>query len=158
MERKQRRGKLALRLIFVLAMLAILAGGISACGPAGPSRSFYMGTTPFFTTPAVYPDWRMENLGDKDLLSVHADDFMGVPWVEFRDDLPLPSAWVSKWTDLATQAQATGKTIYLAVSPLGGRRTLAPKVDSSRVGPRWTPMAVIRSRPTVARPATRPPI
>jgi len=112
----------------VLALFA--CGGGDGGGGGIATRSYYMGTTPFSATPVSFPDWRMDYLDDKDLLSIHADDFYGVPWVEFRDNLALPAAWVSKWAGLAGAAQGTGKTLYLAVSPLGNRRTLAPRVDA----------------------------
>lgn len=112
-------------------------------GSGGTTRAFMMGTTPFFMTPTEFPNWRFENLDDKDLLSLHADDFLGVPWVEFRDGLPRPAAWENKWTTLANNASATDKTLYLAVSPLGGRKTLTPRVraDGSTES-NWAPVDV----------------
>jgi len=119
-------------LVIVVLSLTLLSCGSGSGGDGGVSkRSFYMGTTPFSATPTSFPEWRFANLDDKDLLSIHADDFYGVPWVEFRDNLILPAAWVSKWAALASAAQATGKPLYLAVSPLGNRRTLAPRVDAA---------------------------
>ena len=118
--------------VLVAATLVLYAcGGGSGSGNSGPTRSFWMGTTPFFATPALFPDWQFENLDDKDLLSLHVDDFWGVPWVEFRDGTPRPAAWENKWTAFANASRATGKTLYLAVSPLGGRKTLAPSVNAS---------------------------
>lgn len=116
----------------------VLATGLHACSKGGgsgypivQSRPFLMGSTPFFATPSAFPDWKFENLGDRDLLSLHVDDFLGVPWAEFLNGTPLPAAWVAKWTNLANEAHATGKALYLALSPLGDRKTLAPSVDAS---------------------------
>lgn len=108
---------------------------------SAPTRTFMMGATPFFATPAAFPDWRFDNLADKDLISVHADDFWGVPWDEFRDNAALPQAWVDKWTAFANNARASGKTRYLALSPLGGRITLAPDVlANGNTTANWAPM------------------
>jgi hypothetical protein len=92
-----------------------------------------MGTTPFFATATVFPDWRFENMQDKDLLSMHLDDFWGVPWDEFRTSAnpTLPAAWANKWALFITNSRATGKTRYLALSPLGDRKKLAPRVDAA---------------------------
>ena len=94
-----------------------------------------MGSTPFFAsaTPAgevLFPDWRFENLDDRDLVSLHVDDFWGVPWdyCDASGCSNLPPAWVAKWDGLIREAKATGKPLYLALSPLGDRRTLAPRV------------------------------
>lgn len=116
-------------------------------GDAVETRSFLMGSTPFFTSfngsQVIFPDWRFENLGDRDLLSLHVDDFWGVPW-DYCDAATcsnLPQPWVDQWQQLASDARRTGKPLYLAVSPLGDRRTLAPKVlpdGSTQEG--WNPL------------------
>lgn len=119
------------RMVCIILLSFILTG----CGSdsnrltGAATRSFLMGTTPFFVTLTKFPDWRFENPEDIDLLSVHADDFWGVPWAEFRDGTPLPAAWVANWTGLASNAKASGKRLYLAVSPLAGRKALAPRVQ-----------------------------
>lgn len=108
------------------------SGGGGSVGGSGSTRSFWMGSTPFFATPSVFPDWRFENLDDKDLLSIHVDDFWGVPWDQCNAaGCTPPAAWAAKWTSFADNARATGKTLYLAVSPLGGRKTLAARLDAS---------------------------
>lgn len=93
-----------------------------------------MGASPFFATPTAFPNWRFENMPERDLLSVHADDFWGVPWDEFAlSDAPtnLPALWLNRWNGLRDQAKASNKVLYLALSPLGDRTTLAPKVDAA---------------------------
>jgi hypothetical protein len=89
-----------------------------------------MGLTPFFASPALFPDWRFENLADRDLLSLHVDDFWGVSWDQCSSTgcVNLPAKWTKDWQDLAAQAHASQKPIYLALSPLGERRTLARRV------------------------------
>ena len=94
-------------------------------------RSFFMGTTPFFMTPRSFPEFIFENLETKDMLSLHVDDFFGIPWKSFRDGTSLPLNWELKWEILEEQAHASGKTLYLALSPLGGRKTLAPDIDAT---------------------------
>ena len=123
--------------------LVALALAVTGCGSgddnddhAGPTRPFLMGATPFFTQydattgKVTFPDWRFENLDERDLLSLHVDDFWGVPW-DYCDAAActnLPPSWTEKWQALNDQAKATGKRLYLSVSPLGDRRTLAPTV------------------------------
>lgn len=119
-------------LVAVLTLYACSGGG----GGSTATRSYWMGTTPFFATPSLFPDWRFENLEDKDLLSIHADDFWGVPWEQCNaSGCTPPAAWVSKWTNLANSANSQGKTLYLALSPLQDRKRLAPRVDSASGNP-----------------------
>lgn len=124
-------------LLVTLVALAVTVtlyacGGGGGSGGSSATRSFWMGTTPFFATSTTFPDWRFENLGDKDLVSVHADDFWGVPWDQCNaGGCAPPAAWTAKWSSLADSARATGKTLYLALSPLGGRKTLAPRLDAN---------------------------
>lgn len=120
------------------AFILLLFGLVSACGGGGnnsgsPStRTFMMGTSPFFATTTAFPDWRFENLADKDLLSLHVDDFLGVPWDQCdTTGCTPPAAWVTQLKNFANSAKNTGKVIYLALSPLGGRKTLAPKLDAN---------------------------
>ncbi|HEY5601848.1 MAG TPA: hypothetical protein VIM41_01945 [Gammaproteobacteria bacterium] len=89
-----------------------------------------MGATPFFATATLFPDWRFENLEDKDLLSLHVDDFWGVPWEQCNaSGCTPPEAWVTQWANFANEAKSKGKTLYLATSPLGARKTLAARLD-----------------------------
>jgi hypothetical protein len=125
------------RAVAVLLLLALTAcggggGGTSPPPPPAPTRSFYMGASPFFATSTAFPDFRFENLDDRDLVSVHVDDFWGVPWSQCAGAActGLPAAWVARWQQLATNAQATGKTLYFAISPLGNRRALARSVQA----------------------------
>lgn len=139
------------------ALLAAAVSLLPACGGGGggsagetpaqtETRAFMMGSTPFFATPAAFPDWRFENLDDRDLLSVHVDDFWGVPWDQCNAAgcTNLPASWVAKWQSLAASAQASGKTIYVAMSPLGDRRTLTRRVlASGALEDHWLPAAAI---------------
>lgn len=125
--------KQTLLLICLFSLALFACGGGNSSGtptPTGPTRTFMMGTTPFFASTASFPDWQFDDLSDKDILSIHVDDFWGVPWLEFRDNTPLPPAWVAKWANFANMTRATGKPLYLALSPLGNRRTLAPRVKA----------------------------
>jgi hypothetical protein len=120
---------------------ALLALCLAACGGGGgpggtpppvATRSFHMGATPFFATASAFPDFRFENLDDRDLLSLHVDDFWGVPWQQCAGSTctGLPAAWVARWQQLAASAQASGKVVYLAVSPLSNRRALSRTVQA----------------------------
>lgn len=93
-----------------------------------------MGTTPFFASTTTLPDWRFENLDDKDLISLHVDDFLGIPWENFVAGTPLPIGWTSKLELLAQTAKTAGKPLYLSLAPLGGgngRKSLTAGVDAS---------------------------
>jgi hypothetical protein len=119
-------------------------GGSSQTPPAAATRSFYMGSTPYFARPGVNgPDWRFENMGERDLLSLHVDDFWGVPWdyCNASGCSNLPASWRTSWETLAANARATGKPIYLAVSPLGDRKTLARRVKADgTLEDNWAPV------------------
>lgn len=138
----------ALALLLLAAALGSCGGGGGGGGSAAPSpapgpsnpppatRSFLMGATPFqaglVNGVVAFPDWKFENLADRDLLSVHADDFWGVPWshCSAAGCSGLPPSWVAQWAQLAANAQATGKPLYLALSPLTDRRALARRVEA----------------------------
>lgn len=118
----------------ILSVVLYSCGNSGNSGPSVsvPTRTFLMGTTPFFVTSTTFPDWRFENLEDKDLLSLHADDFWGVPWDQCSAaGCTPPAPWVEKWTSFANDARNKGKVLYLALSPLGARKTLAARLDAS---------------------------
>lgn len=109
-------------------------------GPDAATRSFFMGTTPIGTSGTTFPSIELDHLADGDLVSLHIDDFWGIPWDAFAAGAAPPAPWADRWSSLAAGARATGKPLYLALSPLGGRVTLAPNVDPSgnpRAG--WAP-------------------
>jgi hypothetical protein len=127
-------GYLNLFLLAVPLLISGCGGSNDTTDPSSDTRPFLMGSTPFFArhdgSKIIFPDWRFENLDDRDLVSLHVDDFWGVPW-DYCDTSActnLPQAWVDQWQQLANTANAAGKTLYLALSPLGERKTLAPKV------------------------------
>ena len=129
----QRFGNWKFILLFSLIMMQAACGGGSS-NPPTESRSFRMGATPFSVShngsETLFADWKFNHAADRDLLSLHVDDFYGVPWdyCDASGCTGLPPAWVSKWQNLASNAAAQKQLVYLAVSPLGGRRTLAPNV------------------------------
>lgn len=143
--RRPRHWLAALGLLLLGAALGSCGGGGGGAAPdpaPGPSnppaatRSFLMGATPFqvgvVNGTVAFPDWKFENLADRDLLSLHADDFWGVPWshCSAAGCSGLPPTWVAQWAQLAADAQATGKPLYLALSPLSDRRALARRVEA----------------------------
>jgi hypothetical protein len=140
-------------LAMTLALLLAACGGGGGGGgtgasapPPAPTRSFYMGASPFFATATAFPDFRLENMDERDLLSVHIDDFWGVPWDQCAGTActALPAAFVARWQQLAASAQASGKVLYLAVSPLANRRTLSGSVQADgSVLQGWLPPGVI---------------
>jgi len=136
MSRKRWLGVTLAAITLVVTLYACGGGGGGGGNPGTATRSYWMGTTPFFATPTSFPDWRFENLDDKDLLSIHADDFWGVPWEQCNaSGCTPPAAWANKWTSFANSANSQGKILYLALSPLQDRKRLAPKVDSTTGNP-----------------------
>lgn len=72
--------------------------------------------------------------GDVDVVNVH-QDFYGLPWHAFATGAAPPPAWAAKMAELAAQARATGKDVFLALAPLDGDRAhLAPDVVASAAG------------------------
>lgn len=72
--------------------------------------------------------------GDVDVIDVH-QDFYGVPWHDFAAGAAPPAAWAAKMTELAAEARATGKDVFLALAPLDGDRAhLAPEAVASDAG------------------------
>jgi hypothetical protein len=126
-------------------------GGATATGGTKTTpntRPFLMGSTPFFAAATAFPDWRFENMDDRDLLALHVDDFLGVPWDQCSSTgcANLPASWISKWQDLADRAHASKKPIYLSISPLGDRKTLAKRVlADGTLQDRWLASAVVDS-------------
>lgn len=84
-----------------------------------------MGTSSF----ADLFEFKFENIEDVDFVSLHVDDFIGIPWTEFQNNTAPPAAWVARVRTIRTNAAATGKTIYLSLGPLADRRTLARSID-----------------------------
>ncbi|HNA60270.1 MAG TPA: hypothetical protein PLT11_04350 [Elusimicrobiota bacterium] len=111
----------------VLCFLFLLAGGPLWAA----DRPFLMGKTPISISTSVFPVWSFENMDDQDLVSIHGDDFLGIPWDQFADGGPLPASWVRQWSAIAEAAIQSGKIRYLALSPLDSRKTLAQKVDAA---------------------------
>lgn len=110
----------------VRPFLVIWLGAASFPLHAAP-RPYLMGTSTF----ADFFEFKYENLDDKDMISVHIDDFIGVPWDEFRDGTPPPQPWVTRVETIRSGAAASGKVVFLSLGPLGGRKTLASKVDAT---------------------------
>lgn len=110
---------------------ALLWLAVCLSSGAAEPRAYMMGSSPFFMTASFFDTPLFENMDTKDIISLHADDFLGIPWDYFAGTSPtLPPAWASKWAQLAADAHATGKAIYLSVSPLEDRLRLARKVNA----------------------------
>lgn len=118
-----------------------LAWGVLAVFLARPSsaaqRPFLMGTS----VVSDFFQYTYENPNDKDMYSLHLDDFIGIPWTQFQKGTALPASFVSKWAAIQTGAASSGKVIYLAVSPLGGRKTLTGTLDDNgNKNDSWAPV------------------
>src|ERR1700690_364283 len=69
----------------------------------------------FQLTPANLAD-------DTDAIEIHQEIY-GTPWDEFAANQPPPAEWVALMDSLAQSAHATGKPIFLSVTPFDGTRT-----------------------------------
>src|SRR5687767_7633128 len=110
-----------------LTLTLVLACALQTQLLFAEERPFLMGTTMI----AEFTESRFENLEDKDLLALHLDDFLGVPWIQFRDGMALPASWISQWESIRSQAASSGKVLYLALSPLQDRKTLTGTINSA---------------------------
>ena len=99
-----------------------------------------MGTSSF----ADIFTFKFENMEDVDFVSIHMDDFLGIPWTEFQNNTVPPPAWAARIKTIQTDVAATGKTIFLSLGPLADRKTLARGVDpaGSPVN-NWAPVDVV---------------
>jgi hypothetical protein len=112
----------------VLIWLVLVASlGLTAHPARCAQRSFLMGTSIF----SDFFQFTFENPADKDLLSLHIDDFLGIPWTAFKNGTTPPAAWVSRWNPIQAGAASSGKVIYLALSPLSQRKTLTDDVGTN---------------------------
>lgn len=115
-----------------LAAVVLCAAALAGCGGGGggggsnaPTRNFAMGFTPwpYDATQAAVDFVYAEIAARGDIVAHHLDG--GIPWQEALDNTPYPAAVEA---ELATRLSRTpsGKTVYLAVSPLSiGRDGLA---------------------------------
>jgi hypothetical protein len=112
--------------ISFVALFVFIPAWVAAAEP----RPFLMGTTPIHISSVSFPLWTFADARDQDLISIHGDDFHGIPWEQFANGAPLPAAWVQQWDAIAAGARDSGQVRYLALSPLGGRKTLTKKVNA----------------------------
>jgi hypothetical protein len=103
--------------------------------PDAAIRSYRLASSGVQLDPASGPVTADPDLaGDIDVINVH-QDFFGLPWHDFAAGTAPPAAWTAKMAELAAQAHATGKDIFLALAPLDGDRAhLAPDVVASAAG------------------------
>ncbi|MBI3562937.1 MAG: hypothetical protein HY080_14600 [Gammaproteobacteria bacterium] len=117
-----------------LLLPAGCGGGGGNTSAPGSTRSYFMGFTPFWASSAApFGDWKFDWSTNADLVSLHADDFFGIPWSEFAKADPalrtLHPAWVKKWDDWFRAARATGHPVLVSLSPLSNRTRLSSEVD-----------------------------
>jgi hypothetical protein len=103
--------------------------------PGVPTRSYRLASAGVQLDPVSGPVLGDPDLAtDVDVVNVH-QDFFGLPWNDFAANTAPPPAWAAKMADIAQQAHATGKDIFLALAPLDGDRThLAPNVVVGATG------------------------
>lgn len=131
------------RSIGILSCLAMApcggGGGSTDAGldalPDAATRSYRLASAGVVLDPTAGPVFADPDIaGDVDVVNVH-QDFYGVPWDAFAANTAPPAAWSAKMTELAEQAHATGKDVFLALAPLDGDRAhLAPNAVASAAG------------------------
>lgn len=143
-----RHGIIALFIMLVTGFPTACGGGGSSGPSLGNGRSFFMGFTPFWaSSTTVFGDWKFDWAKDADLVSLHADDFFGIPWSEFSKPAAqrtLAADWVKKWDDWFSAARATGHPVLVSLSPLAGRSRLTAEVDATTGAKKdnWDPVVV----------------
>ncbi|MBM4777118.1 MAG: hypothetical protein GQE15_05380 [Archangiaceae bacterium] len=104
-----------------------------------------LGFSPFWADQAVpFGQWNYDFLPRADFISLHADDFFGIPFEAFATTSAptnLPPSWVAKWDAFAMPAVSSGRPILLSVSPLADRSRLIKRVLSDGgVQDGWDPV------------------
>jgi hypothetical protein len=114
-------------------------GGVVSASDGGPARSFALasgGVQLVVSTPPLGLQITPANLGeDDDVLEIH-QEFYGIPWQSFQAGNPPPAEWTAMMDSIAGAAKATGKPVFLSITPLnGGRDHLAARtyIDSGEV-------------------------
>jgi hypothetical protein len=108
-----------------------------AVSSAATQRPFLMATT---YARDIF-QYGFENPEDKDMFSIHVDDFFGIPWTNFENNTPPPAPWAAQMQVFQSSVAATGKLVYVALGPLTNRITLAGNVDSSGINHNnWAPV------------------
>ncbi len=91
-----------------------------------PTRSFALAATPYrlqVTSDNAYSSFDMSGLQSHlDIVSLHMDNFFGLPWDEFASQAPLPEPWLQVMAQIKSDAAALGVGIYLSLTPISGTR------------------------------------
>ena len=67
--------------------------------------------------------------GNVEVISLHTDNFFGIPWDAFMAGEEPPQAWIDNMTAIKAAVDDLGAPIYLSLTPLGGvRNRIAAKV------------------------------
>jgi hypothetical protein len=105
--------------IFKIILLVIFAAFIGSCDKEsnGPSRSFYMGFTPFpYEVSLEATDYVYNKIATHaDIIDHHFDN--GVPWVEAFENKPFSNNIVNDWNFRKEKTPANQK-VYVSVSAL----------------------------------------
>jgi hypothetical protein len=114
----------------------------------GPPRSFYMASAPFIfevTDISISSEFDFTGFdGRVDMVSLHMDNFFGLPWPAFIAGTDPPDVWLEKMAQIRAEIEALGVGVYLSLTPLGGIRDqiadLAEEVDGELfVNNAWLP-------------------
>lgn len=110
--------------IFILALLIF----IPFCKKSEviETRTFYMAAAPFQFILHAYSaesDFVFDGFkGNIDIVSLHTDNFFGIPWEEFSKTPDTGGAWFKKMMSLKAETEKLGVDIYLSLTPLSGFR------------------------------------
>ncbi|MDY7030733.1 MAG: hypothetical protein SVY10_02355 [Thermodesulfobacteriota bacterium] len=88
---------------------------------------FYMAAAPFqieVTSTTARSTFRFHGFqGNVDLISLHTDNFFGLPWDEFKPGGERVNAWHDVIEGIKAEVEPLQAGIYLSVTPLNGFRT-----------------------------------
>jgi hypothetical protein len=105
--------------------------GADAVTDDGGKRGYYLASTGaqlLVSGPRIGLQLTSANLAeDVDVIAIH-QEFYGIPWEAFEKNQPVPSVWGTLMGEIAHNARAAGKPIFLSVTMLNGTRsTLAAR-------------------------------
>ncbi len=89
-------------------------------------RSFSLAAAPFqfSVSPSnIQSTFVMDGFaGRVDLISLHMDNFFGLPWDEFASGEPLPDPWLEAMEQIRNDADQLGVGVYLSLTPISATR------------------------------------
>ena len=92
----------------------------------GLTRSFALAGAPvqfIVTESSVHTGFVFDGFDDRvDIISLHMDNFFGLPWEAFVSQTDPPATWLAVMEQIQAEVEALGVEVYLSVTPISGLR------------------------------------